>query len=142
VFRAVFTNRKKSGEFYDEAKTITPLRNEQGAITHFVSTGKDITEYRRAEAALRASEQHLQMILDVAADAVYDWDVHTGLTRWNHGQQSLFGYAGDHERTHAWWRQHVHPDDLPQVVASLEETIQQGAPLWSCEYRYRLTLPR
>jgi PAS domain S-box-containing protein len=137
VFRAVITNRKKNGELYDEEKTITPLRDEQGAITHFVSTGKDITEYRRAEAALRESEQHLQMILNVTADAVYDWDVRTGMTRWNHGQQSLFGYAGDQVRAHMWWRQRVHPDDLPRVVASLDETIQQSAPSWSCEYRYR-----
>lgn len=137
VFQAVFINRKKNGELYDEEKTITPLRDEQGTITHFVSTGKDITEHRRAEAALRESEQHLQMVLNVTADAVYDWDVRVGLTRWNHGLQSLFGYTGDELRAHLWWRQRIHPDDLPRVAASLDGTIEQRAPFWSCEYRYR-----
>jgi len=43
VFRAVLTNRRQDGEIYYEEKTITPLRNEDGEITHFVSTGKDVT---------------------------------------------------------------------------------------------------
>lgn len=39
----VFINRRKDGELYYEAKTITPLRGANGTITHYVSTGKDIT---------------------------------------------------------------------------------------------------
>lgn len=97
----------------------------------------DITERRLAEEALRASQQHLQMVLNVTADAVYDWDVRVGMTRWNHGLQSLFGYTGDALRAHAWWRSRIHPDDLPRVAASLDETIRQQAQFWSCEYRYR-----
>ena len=44
VFRERFINRRKNGALYYEEKTITPLKNEKGDITHFVSTGKDITE--------------------------------------------------------------------------------------------------
>lgn len=40
----VFINRRKDGELFYEAKTITPLRNNEGVLTHFVSTGKDITK--------------------------------------------------------------------------------------------------
>jgi PAS domain S-box-containing protein len=43
-FTDVFINRRKDGELYYEAKTITPLRGEGGEISHYVSTGKDITE--------------------------------------------------------------------------------------------------
>jgi PAS domain S-box-containing protein len=43
-FRAEFTNRKKNGDLFYEEKTITPIRDESGVITHYVSTGKDITE--------------------------------------------------------------------------------------------------
>ncbi|QKT02615.1 EAL domain-containing protein [Ectothiorhodospiraceae bacterium 2226] len=51
-FREVFINRRKSGELYYEEKTITPLRNSQGEVTHFVSTGKDITERMQAQERL------------------------------------------------------------------------------------------
>lgn len=43
-FRAEFINRKKNGDLFYEEKTITPIRDESGEITHYVSTGKDITE--------------------------------------------------------------------------------------------------
>ena len=44
MFRAVIVNRRKDGSLYYEEKTITPLKNDKGEITHFVSTGKDVTE--------------------------------------------------------------------------------------------------
>ncbi|MBI5382563.1 MAG: PAS domain S-box protein [Opitutae bacterium] len=59
-FYAVFANRKKNGELFYEEKTITPLRNEAGRITHFVSTGQDITQRRAAEEALRQAHAELE----------------------------------------------------------------------------------
>jgi PAS domain S-box-containing protein len=49
VFNGILINKKKNGELYYEEKTITPIRDNQGNITHFVSTGKDITERVRNE---------------------------------------------------------------------------------------------
>jgi len=59
-FRAVFVNRRKNGALIHEEETITPIKDERGNITHFVSTAKDITERRQAEAALQQSEARLQ----------------------------------------------------------------------------------
>jgi len=53
VFRAIVTNRRKDGRLFSEDQTITPIRDATGAITHFVSTGRDITDRKRTEAALR-----------------------------------------------------------------------------------------
>jgi len=44
VFTDVMVNRRKNGEFFYESKTITPQRDAQGTITHFISTSKDVTE--------------------------------------------------------------------------------------------------
>lgn len=60
VFRAELANRKKSGELYYEIKTITPLKDGQGNILYFVSTGKDITERRQAEEKLKAAYDQLK----------------------------------------------------------------------------------
>jgi diguanylate cyclase (GGDEF)-like protein/PAS domain S-box-containing protein len=43
-FQDVFVNRRKDGTLYYEEKSITPLLDDNGRITHFVSTAKDITE--------------------------------------------------------------------------------------------------
>lgn len=49
VYRGILTNKKASGDLFFEEKTITPLRDTNGNITHFVSTGKDVTERIKSE---------------------------------------------------------------------------------------------
>ena len=53
TFRGIVTNRKKSGETFLTEKTITPLRDADGQITHFISTDRDITERRSLENQLQ-----------------------------------------------------------------------------------------
>ncbi len=56
VFRAEFINRRKNGEIYHQEQTITPVADGAGKITHFVATGRDVTERKQAEEALKESE--------------------------------------------------------------------------------------
>ncbi len=58
VFRDVFVNRKKDGSLYYEDKAITPIRNAQGCITHFVATGHDITRRMENEERLSFMAHH------------------------------------------------------------------------------------
>lgn len=52
IYRGVLVNRKKTGESFVVEKTITPIRNAAGRVTHFISNDRDISERRRLEAAL------------------------------------------------------------------------------------------
>lgn len=58
VFRGVITNRRKNGTLYHEEKTITPIRNKQGVITHFVSTGRDVSDRLLATARFEYLANH------------------------------------------------------------------------------------
>jgi len=44
VFRDTIVNRRKDGTLYHESRTITPQRDASGKVTHFISTGCDISE--------------------------------------------------------------------------------------------------
>jgi PAS domain S-box-containing protein len=52
VWRGEFRNRKKSGEFYWESSSISPILNAAGEITHFVAVKEDITDRKRMEKEL------------------------------------------------------------------------------------------
>ena len=58
-WRGEFCNKRKTGEIFWEAATITPMTDRKGVITHFLAVKEDVTERRRAEEALRASEKAL-----------------------------------------------------------------------------------
>ncbi|HKK05788.1 MAG TPA: EAL domain-containing protein [Gammaproteobacteria bacterium] len=58
VFRDVLINRRRDGSLYYEEKTITPIKDEAGNVTHFVSTGKDITERMEAQEHLHYLAHH------------------------------------------------------------------------------------
>ena len=45
-FRGVFVNQRKDGSTYHEEQIISPVRDVAGNITHFVSTGRDISDRR------------------------------------------------------------------------------------------------
>jgi len=61
VFQSEIANRKKNSELFYEVKTITPLRDTHGNITHFVATGKDITEHKQHEEDLRRAYDELEL---------------------------------------------------------------------------------
>ena len=58
VYRAVLTNRRKDGSEYFEEKTITPLKDTTGRITHYISTGKDVTERMHSQQKMQHMAQH------------------------------------------------------------------------------------
>src|SRR5690606_38921275 len=59
VFRDEFVNRRKDGSLFWEQKSIIPIRDRNGRIAHFVATGRDITEQRRAEEEVQLRREQL-----------------------------------------------------------------------------------
>ncbi|MFN3531260.1 MAG: PAS domain S-box protein [Candidatus Brocadia sp.] len=64
-----FHNKKKNGELYWEYASISPIRNPEGAITHFVAIKEDITERKRTEEELRKQRDHLEYLTNRLAAA-------------------------------------------------------------------------
>jgi PAS domain S-box-containing protein len=73
VYRGVLVNRKKTGESFIAEKTITPVRDTTGRITHFISNDRDISERRRLETALFQA-QKMDAIGQLAAGVAHDFN--------------------------------------------------------------------
>jgi|GEM_PF-1228821 len=60
IWRGEFHNRKKNGELFWEAASISPILDKQGNITHYVKVAEDISERKRAEEEKKKLEIKLQ----------------------------------------------------------------------------------
>lgn len=60
-WHGVFNNRTKSGELVWEVASISPIRDDDGKITHFVGIKEDITEIKRLQDNLEHMARHDQL---------------------------------------------------------------------------------
>jgi PAS domain S-box-containing protein len=57
VYRSILVNRKKNGDLCYVDESISPIRDAQGQITHFVSNGRDLTDRLQLEAQLLQAQK-------------------------------------------------------------------------------------
>ncbi|MGB7593271.1 MAG: PAS domain S-box protein [Terriglobia bacterium] len=95
---------------------------------------RDITARKRAEEALRASEQRSRIIAESVADVIYEWDLKDKVD-WYGDVDSLMGYpAGGFPRTLDGWVAALHPEDKERVRVTVESHLKGAAP-YDTEYR-------
>ncbi|MBU1017747.1 PAS domain S-box protein [Patescibacteria group bacterium] len=116
VFCGEFANKKKDGEIYYEEKTITPLKDSRGDITHFVSTGKDITQRKLTEKALGESESKYRTIFENTGSATIIIQEDTTIFLVNTEFEKISGYPKREIEGKKSWKDFFHKDDLKRMI--------------------------
>jgi len=62
---------RKDGTEFDREFHITPIRNEKGETTHFVTVQRDVTEQRKRERELRKSEERYRAFVEHSSEGIY-----------------------------------------------------------------------
>jgi PAS domain S-box-containing protein len=96
-WRGEFHNKKKNGELYRESATITPIKDAQGSIMHFLAVKEDITERKQAEEALRDRETRVNLLLASTAEAIFGLDLEGNCTFANRACLRMLGYYDERE---------------------------------------------
>ena len=87
----VWKHRKKDGTLIDVEIMSRPIIYRGGDARLVVAT--NITARKRAEEALQTSEQKFRSLVQTANDAIITADSHENITDFNHGAETIFGYA-------------------------------------------------
>lgn len=137
AIRVEILNYAKDGREYWVDMSIAPILGPDGRATHFVATGRDITDKRTAEERLAESEERFSIVAMMTTDAVWDWDIATGRVQWNSNIASVFGHDDmPTEDGFRQWESKIHPDDRAGVVSSLLVAIESQVDTWREEYRF------
>jgi len=112
-----------------------PLRDESGRIIKWYGTNTDIDDRKRAEEALRASENNFRQIVDSIPGLVCTMDANGEIEQLN---RPLLEYFGKTSRELMGWQMTdaVHPDDLPAVIEAYSYSVRTGSP-YAIEHRCR-----
>ncbi len=120
--------------------TATPLRDEQGAVTGAILMVADIDLAKRAEIALRESQQRIQLATEATEVGIWEWNVQTGVTVWDaqmfrlHGLPPTEGGLADY----AAWADCVLPEDLPGHQEEMFQFLRKGGGV----HRFQLRIKR
>ncbi len=89
VWTGEFVNKRKNGDLYWESASISPVRDQQGDITHYVAVKEDITARKQAEARLF----QLQKAVETTEVGVTITDAEGYIIYINPADAAMHGYA-------------------------------------------------
>ncbi len=127
---------KKDGDILWGNLTAAAIRDAEGKLLYTLPMIEDITDRKRAEDALRQSQEMLWLALDGANVGTWEWDLTTGKALWSERNHRMLGYEPhEFEPNLKNWKKLIHPDDWPKVSDKLNRHIEGKLPMFEAEYR-------
>jgi PAS domain S-box-containing protein len=118
--------------------TRVPLKDAQGNVVGLVGIDHDITTRKRADQALRESQERLSLVIRGSNDGIWDWNVLTGETYFSPRWKSMVGYEDDEiENNFSAWEQLIHPDDRDSARERVRAYFAGEIPVYELEHRLR-----
>jgi PAS domain-containing protein len=101
------------------------VRNESVVVEEEVTGSRywqgfmlDITEAKKAEEALKKSEERYRLVARATDETIWDSDILADEQTWNGAIETMFGYPLELRTSTAWWEEHIHPGDRERILGT------------------------
>lgn len=124
---------RKDGGTIPISATISPIKDAAGNIIGCSKIARDISEAKRAEVSLLASEQRMRLATEATQVGIWEWDLSTNRIKWDAEMFRIYGIAPTPDGFVGYndWREAVLPEDLMENEAILQRTVRE------CEHSER-----
>jgi PAS domain S-box-containing protein len=115
-----------------------PLFNAEGKFIGHFGIQRDITERKKYEEALRASEDRYRLAAENTGQLIYDLDLATGQIQWAGAILQVTGFTPEEfaQINSQEWKKLIHPDDYVIATKELEHAILTKMP-YHVIYRFK-----
>ncbi len=120
VWKGEFCNKKKNGDVFWESATISPVRDEQGNISHYIAIKEDITDKIRLRTRLEETAAELDLIIENAGIGIA-YIKNRRLVRLNSAMARLYGARPDE----------LIGKDTSFIYASMDDYENYGKEIYS-----------
>jgi PAS domain S-box-containing protein len=112
--------------------------DKSGKLLETRCVGHDITEQRKAEEALRESNERWMFAIEGAGDGVWDWLVEEGKVTYSRAWKEMLGYSVDEipDRFEEWLSR-LHPEDEESALRVVEEHFASDEHSYVNRFRMR-----
>ncbi len=120
-------NKHKSGQLISIEGSANPIVNERGDLIGFLAIQRDITERKRAEEQLRATEERYKNIVENANDIIYRTDANGHFVFYNPTATRLLKYSAD-ELIGRHYLDLIHPSQRKETRRFYRDQLARGIP--------------
>jgi len=133
--KAETRRRRKDGSLIDVSLSTAAMRNATGDIIGVMSMLDDITERKRAEEALRESEQRFRKVFEEGPLGMSIIDLDYQFVKANPTLCQMVGYT-EQELSALTFRDITHPDHIEADLQHTQKLFARDIPYYKVEKRY------
>jgi PAS domain S-box-containing protein len=127
--------RRKDGTLMNVSLSVSPMRDGNGTIIGASKIARDVTQQKRAEESIRASELRFRLMADSAPVLIWIADT-TQACIWFNKAWLEFSNRTMEEELGFGWVQDIHPEDLDRFLQTYADHFQAHTS-FKIEHRFR-----